>query len=135
MRKQQVLALLLVTAFMLTACQNGLLSDGQHPADKIVLHQMESFGQVKENSRFEVTDDQTIELFAESISRADKVAGVADVADPDFKVEFGDKALYLWIAEGHGSVMDVEDTYTLYTLEEKDADRIHTFLSSENLLD
>lgn len=88
-----------------------------------------------ENSRVEVTDEQTIELFAEAISRADKVSGVADVVDPDFKVEFGEKEFYLWVSADHGSVMDEADTHTLYTMEEKHAEQFYSFFSSENLLD
>ena len=135
MRKLQVLSLLLVMLLTLTACQNGLLNAEQQSADRIVLYQMESFGQVKENTRYEVTDKQTIELFATAISRANKVSGVADVADPNFKVEFGEKEFYLWVSADHGSVMDEADTNTLYTLEQKDAEELYSFLSSENLLD
>ncbi|WP_434399851.1 hypothetical protein M1Q06_12695 [Planococcus sp. 11815] len=135
MRKLSVLSLLLIMLFTLTACQNGSLNAEQQAADKIVLYKMESFGQVMENSRLEVTDEQTIELFAEAISRADKVSGIADVADPNFKVEFGEKEFYLWVSANHGSAMDEADTHTLYTLEEQHAEQLYSFLSSENLLD
>lgn len=135
MRKLQVLSLLLIMLFTLTACQNGLLNAEQQSADKIVLYKMESFGRVKENTRYEITDKQTIELFATAISRANKVSGIADVTDPNFKVEFGEKEFYLWVSAGHGSVMDEADTHTLYTLEQKDAEQLYSFLSSENLLD
>ncbi|MDE0584628.1 hypothetical protein ON064_16505 [Planococcus sp. A6] len=135
MKELQVLSLLLIMLFTLTACQNGLLNAEQQAADKIVLYQMESFGQVKENTNYEITDKQTIKLFATAISRANKVSGVADVVDPNFKVEFGEKEFYLWMAEDHGSVMDVADDYTLYTLEQKDVEQLYSFLSSENLLD
>lgn len=135
MRKLQVLSLLLVMLFTLTACQNGLLNAEQQSADKIVLYKMESFGQVEENTRYEITDKQTIELFATAISRANKVSGIADVTDPNFKVEFGEKEFYLWVSADHGSVMDEADTHTLYTLEQKDAEQLYSFLSSENLLD
>lgn len=96
---------------------------------------MKSFGQVIDNSQLEVTDKQTIEGVAEAISRANKVSGVADVADPDFKVEFGEKEFYLWVSADHGSVMDVADSHTLYTLEEKDARQLYSFLSSMYSLD
>ena len=135
MRKLQVLSLLLIMLFTLTACQNGLLNAEQQSVDKIVLYQMESFGQVKENTNYEITDKQTIKLFVTAISRANKVSGIADVADPNFKVEFGEKEFYLWVSAGHGSVMDEADTHTLYTLEQKDAEQLYSFLSSENLLD
>lgn len=130
-----VIGMLLVTLFILAACQNGLLNAEQQSTDKIVLHQMKSFGQVIDNSQLEVTDKQTIEGVAEAISRANKVSGVADVADPDFKVEFGKKEFYLWISSDHGSVMDVADTHKLYTLEEKDARQLYSLLSSEYFLD
>ncbi|MFP3355753.1 hypothetical protein R0K17_00215 [Planococcus sp. SIMBA_143] len=135
MRKLQVLSLLLIMLFTLTACQNGLLNAEQQATDKIVLYQMESFGQVKESTNYEITDKQTIKLFATAISRANKVSGIADVADPNFKVEFGEKEFYLWVSADHGSVMDEADTHTLYTLEQKDAEQLYSFLSSENLLD
>lgn len=96
---------------------------------------MKSFGQVIDNSQLEVTDEQTIELFAEAIAHADKVSGVADVVDPDFKVEFGEKEVYLWVEEDHGSVMDEADTHTIYTMKERHAKQLYSFLSSENLLD
>ncbi|RLJ90702.1 hypothetical protein [Planococcus citreus] len=135
MRKLQVLSLLLIMLFTLTACQNGLLNAEQQSVDKIVLYQMESFGQVKENTNYEITDKQTIKLFATAISRANKVSGIADVVDPNFKVEFGEKEFYMWVSANHGSVMDEADTHTLYTLEQKDAEQLYSFLSSENLLD
>ncbi len=135
MKELQVLSLLLVMLFTLTACQNSLLNAEQQSADKIVLYQMESFGQVKENTNYEITDKQTIKLFATAISRANKVSGVADVVDPNFKVVFGEKEFYLWVSADHGSVMDEADTHTLYTLEQKDAEELYSFLSSENLLD
>lgn len=135
MRKLQVLSLLLIMLFTLTACQNGLLNAEQQSVDKIVLYQMESFGQVKENTNYEITDKQTIKLFATAISRANKVSGIADVADPNFKVVFGEKEFYLWVSADHGSVMDEADTHTLYTLEQKDAEQLYSFLSTENLLD
>ncbi len=135
MRKLKVIVMLLVMGVILSACQSGLLNAEQQSADKIVLHKMQSFGQVMENSQLEVTDEQTIELFAEAISRADKVSGIADVADPNFKVEFGEKEFYLWVGEDHGSVMDVADTDTLYNLEEQHAEQLYSFFSSENLID
>ena len=135
MRKLTGVLMLMMIGLILSACQNGLLNSDQQAVSKIILHQMESFGQVKENSRIEVTDGQTIELFAEAVSQSDKVSGIADVADPNFKVEFGEKEFYLWLAKEHGSVMDTADTHTLYTMEGKHAEQLHSFLSSGNLLD
>ncbi|ALS76383.1 hypothetical protein AUC31_14775 [Planococcus rifietoensis] len=73
-------------------------------------------------------------MFAEAISRAEKVSGVADVVDPDFKVEFGEKEFYLWVSADYGSVMDEADTHTLYTMEEKHAEQLYSFLSAENFI-
>ncbi|WP_211654881.1 hypothetical protein [Planococcus alpniumensis] len=135
MKKLPVMLICLFVAFILSACQNGLISAEQQEADKLVLYQMERFGEVKENTRTEVTDAQTIELFAGAISRADKLQGIADVVDPDFELEFGGKTFYLWVAKDQGSVMDELDTHTLYTLKAKDAEALYRYLSSENLLD
>lgn len=135
MKKLPLVMMFLLAAFTLSACQNGLISAEQRDADTLVLHQVERFGEVRESTRTEVTDAQTIELFADAISRADKLQGVADVIDPDFQVDFGGKTFYLWISEDQGSVMDESDTHALYTLKEKDAEALYSYLSSENLLD
>lgn len=135
MKKLPVVLMCLLVAAVLSACQNGLISTEQRNADELVLHQMERFGEVKENTRTEVTDTQAIELFADAISRADKLQGIADVIDPDFQLDFGGKTFYLWVSEDQGSVMDESDTHTLYTLKEKDAEALYSYLSSENLLD
>ncbi|MFP3422823.1 hypothetical protein R0K19_25995, partial [Bacillus sp. SIMBA_161] len=79
MKKLPVMLMCLFAAFVLSACQNGLIGAEQRNADKLILHQMERFGELRENTRTEVTDAQTIELFADAISRADKLQGVANV--------------------------------------------------------
>ncbi|OED33150.1 hypothetical protein BHE17_12090 [Planococcus maritimus] len=135
MKKLPVVLMCLFATTVLSACQNGLIGAEQRDTDKLVLHQMERFGEVKENTRTEVTDTQAIELFADAISRADKLQGIADVIDPDFQLDFGGKTFYLWVSEDQGSVMDESDTHALYTLKEKDAEELYSYLSSENLLD
>ena len=135
MKKLPVVLMGLFAAVILSACQNGLISAEQRNADKLILHQMERFGELRESTRTEVTDAQTIELFADAISRADKLQGVANVVDPDFQLDFGGKTFYLWVSEDQGSVMDESDTHALYTLKAKDAEALYSYLSSENLLD
>lgn len=131
MRKLPVMCMCLFAAFILSACQNSLISAEQRDANELVLYQMERFGEVKENTRAEVADKQMMEMFADAISRADKLQGVVDVVDPDFQLEFGGKTFYLWVGKDHGSVMDEADTHTLYALEEKDAEQLYSFLFSE----
>ncbi|KYG59459.1 hypothetical protein [Planococcus maritimus] len=135
MKKLSVVLMCLFVAFVLSACQNSLIGAEQRNADKLILYQMERFGELRESTRTEVTDAQTIELFADAISRADKLQGVADVVDPDFQLDFGGKTFYLWVSADQVSVMDESDTHALYTLKEKDAEELYSYLSSENLLD
>ena len=43
------------------------------------------------------------------------------MADPDFTIEVDEQSFYLWIQEEAGTIMNLEDTHTIYLLEKKNA--------------
>ncbi|ANU10998.1 hypothetical protein BBH88_12120 [Planococcus antarcticus DSM 14505] len=129
------LSLCLLSAIMM-GCQNELLAQQEKDVDSpVLLYRMVSFGEIEEDSFFTVSDEYTIQLFKEAISSAKKVSGMADVVDPQFQVEFGEKVYYLWIDQDRSSVMDSEDSNTLYMIKDNNADQIYDFLSATDLID
>lgn len=80
------------------------------------------FNDVKE-PHISYKDKNQLELqtFANAIMKAKKVQGIVDVAKPDYllTITFEDKTTsnyYLWISTDNGSIMNKEDTHTIYTL-------------------
>ncbi|MDF2946502.1 MAG: hypothetical protein K0S51_1181 [Bacillales bacterium] len=84
-------------------------------------------------------DDETIETFKNVISSAVKHEGMVDMASPKFFVSVGyvkgtGKFLFLWLGEkGHrSSLMDPNDTHTIYTVSEEMTAKLIDLLSSSN---
>lgn len=103
--------LFIATILFLAGCSMG----GIEEVDEITINEMVSFGEVKPDSSVTITDADDIEILIEGIESAKKEPGIADVMDPEFELLIGDRKFYLWFV-GEGSVMDQEDTHTIYTL-------------------
>ena len=105
------LLLCIATMLFLPGCSRG----GIEEADEITINEMLSFWDVKPDSTMTITEAEDIEILIEGIESAKKEPGMVDVMDPEFELLIGDRKFYLWFI-GPGSVMDQEDTHTLYTL-------------------
>lgn len=105
------LLLCFVTVLFLAGCSMG----GIEEVDEITINEMLSFWEVKPDSSATITDADDIEVLIEGIGNAKRESGIADVMDPEFELLIGDRKFYLWFV-GPGSVMDQEDTNTIYTL-------------------
>lgn len=108
--KKRLLLCIAIILF-LTGCSMGAVED----ADEITINEMLSFWEVKPGSSVTITDAGDIEVLIEGIESAKKEPGMADVMDPEFELLIGDRKFYLWFI-GEGTVMDQEDTHTIYTL-------------------
>ncbi|HHT96683.1 MAG TPA: hypothetical protein GXZ90_02155 [Clostridiales bacterium] len=84
----------------------------------------------KENSvlfiSFSNTNDtEILEIVKNIINDAIKQEGIVDITEPDYDLEIiyeddSTKELYLWLLEGGiGSLMEVEDTHTVYNFSEE----------------
>ncbi|MFC4184441.1 hypothetical protein [Saccharococcus thermophilus] len=62
-----------------------------------------------------------LQTFVDAIKKAKKVNSIVDVVKPDFllKIAFENKTTskhYLWLSSDSGSIINKEDTHTIYTL-------------------
>lgn len=70
------------------------------------------------------TDEENVELLKNIIKSVKKLEGIVKMSDPDYSLEiiYEDNSkdqLYVWIMEdGISSIMDIEDTHTLYNFPE-----------------
>lgn len=86
---------------------------------------MESFSAIKKNSLTSYTDPKVVSNIVKAFKKAKKEPGVVEMVDPEYKVEFGEESYYLWISSEHGTIMNLEDTHTTFTLSKSSAKTIY----------
>lgn len=104
----------------LSGCSKGVIK-----VKEVNVFEMESFSEVKEDSLFTFTDKTEIKQIKKAVNSAKKQPGIVDMADPQYKVELGGKSFFLWLSQDHGTIMDVENTHTIYSLTDKSVENVN----------
>lgn len=121
MKKYLIISIFLFASIAsLSGCSKGIKE-----VKEVNIYEMESFSEVKEDSLVTFTDKKAIKQFKKAFGSAKKQPGVVDMADPQYKVELGEKSFFLWLNQDHGTIMDVEDTNTIYTLTSKSVKNVN----------
>ena len=121
MKKYLIISILIFSLIAsLSACSKGIKE-----VKEVNVYELESFSEVKEDSLVTFTDKKAIKQFKKAFSSAKKQPGVVDMADPQYKVELDEKSFFLWLSQDHGTIMDVEDTNTIYTLTNKSVKNVN----------
>ncbi|SDN60631.1 hypothetical protein [Alkalicoccus daliensis] len=114
---------LMIFGLLTAGCSFGLYVNS-FSVDEIRLYETDSF--YSENLElFEVYEEsKDIKRFLRAVNNTSKLDGAVDMADPDFEVDLikeGElfKGYYLWVSEDGASLMDRDDTHTLYRVKEK----------------
>lgn len=99
--------------------------------EKVHIYEMKSFSEVNEVSPIIITDSEEINSIEEAINDAQKVSGIVDMADPEFKIEFGKATYFLWISEESGTIMNTDDTHTIYSLSEQSIKQVNEIIKNK----
>ena len=116
--KKFLLLLVVVIALIVSACSSG------QQVESVTMYKMTSFSDADLDSVKEITDPDEIATIQAAIKNAVKQPGIVNMADPEFMIEAGEQSYYLWIEEETGTIMNVEDTHTIYSLEKKNAKEV-----------
>ncbi|TYS41906.1 hypothetical protein [Bacillus infantis] len=104
--------LIILTAFVLLAGWNLW----PEKVKEVEVYKMASFSSMKEETKITFSDQRTVKAFKRAFKRARKQPGAVDMVDPDYKIILGEEIYFLWIDKKHGTIMNLEDTNTIYTL-------------------
>ncbi|RKD24559.1 hypothetical protein BEP19_09270 [Ammoniphilus oxalaticus] len=85
---------------------------------------MSSFTEMKENSLITFTDKNIVNDFKKAFKDAKRLPGMVNVVDPQYRVELGSEAYFLWLNEADGMIMNVEETHTLHIISESSTAKI-----------
>lgn len=97
--------------------------------DQVNVYEMENFADAKSDSLISYTDTEDIETFVNAFKTAKKEPGVVDMAEPDYRVEFGEESYFLWISPELGTIMNENDTNTIYSLTKRSAKEIYELVN------
>ncbi|WP_419962312.1 hypothetical protein [Psychrobacillus sp. BM2] len=97
---------------------------------KVNVYEMESFSDIKKDSLTSFTDSKVVNDFVKALNNAEKMPGIVDMADPEYKIEFGEESYFLWISEESSTIMNLKDTHTIYTLSKSSVKRVNELLNS-----
>ncbi|QPC45556.1 hypothetical protein [Mangrovibacillus cuniculi] len=138
MRKR---GLIFFTVLLIVLSVGGCTSEEavkQSVARKVSVSESREFDRIDTNFFFETEDPREVNTIRGIISSAVKKRGIVDMADPEYDMEVifsnGDVWRYhLWIGnEGETStLMNVEDTHTIYTVKAEDTNRLLEILEVE----
>jgi hypothetical protein len=116
------LFLIVFNVFLIGGCSTGNI-------EKVDVYQMESFSNIKKNSLTSFSDSKVVDNFVKAFKNAKKDPGIVDMADPEYKVEFGKESYFLWVSEENGTIMNLNDTHTIYSLPKSSAKSINDLLN------
>lgn len=118
---------ILLIPLILIGCQSTV--DDETPNDeisKVSLSNSNTIGQINTDFFTVYEDEEVLETFQNIFTRAVKQEGIVDIAEPEFDLEViykeGNKQEYhLWLGEKdeQSTLMQVEDTHTIYTISEE----------------
>ncbi|RAP77237.1 hypothetical protein DL346_01675 [Paenibacillus montanisoli] len=114
---------ILILSSLLIGCTNEKI-------EQLNVYEMESFQETNLDSLKVIPDPTDISIFNTAFKRAKKNPGIADMADPHYKVELGKETYFLWITEESGTIENVNDTHTTYSLSKESAGEVYQLMKS-----
>ena len=118
---------ILLIPLILIGCQSTV--DDETPNDeisKVSLSNSNTIGQINTDFFTVYEDEEVLETFQNIFTSAVKQEGIVQIAEPEFDLEViykeGNKQEYhLWLGEKdeQSTLMQVEDTHTIYTISEE----------------
>lgn len=106
----------------------GYCSATKEKAPSLVLQESESL--YSESSLQIITEAEVRQQLKQAVERAEKLPGIADMMNPNYKFDLDGDMYFLWISEESGVIMNTLNTHTVYTLQLEDVKEVHHLLKS-----
>lgn len=123
-RYASLASLLTIVVCLLSSCGFEM-----EKVDEVSVYEMQTFEDVKDIPVRTFTKRNEILVFEKAIQRAKKQRGIVDMADPQYKVALGGKSFFLWVSPKHATIMDVENTHTIYSVSSRSSKNLNELLN------
>lgn len=125
MKKVFILFLFIVIAGCSRVDQVNVIKVDDSELGQVEVNEMDDSWNSILDTQVSFTNEEEINLFTTALRKMSRLPGVVDVSSPDFLIELDDHQYYLWISEDSGSIMDPDDTNTLYRMDIRSAKEIY----------
>jgi len=98
--------------------------------EKVSIYEMISFSETNMESKKIITDLKDINILETSFNGASKNPGITDRIDPNYKVDLDNETYFIWINDDSGTIVNVNDTDTTYTLTEESVKEVNEVILS-----
>lgn len=108
-----------------------LWNDKEKNSEEITFYKLDT-----DPKQIVLTDKDTIKTIKKIIKGAIKQPGIVDMTDPQYKINLGDEIYLLWLTRSGGTIgtiMNGEDTHTIYTLSESLTKELNDILHENKL--
>ncbi|WML45435.1 hypothetical protein [Neobacillus sp. PS3-40] len=119
-RKRYYIYLFIILLFGAVGCSNKSVTKskqvslGSQSVGETV--EVQRLNQLGNESAVTFADSKDIRILKEAVKTAVKEPGIANISNPIYKVTLGGDFYFLWLINGHGTVMNTKDTHTIYSL-------------------
>lgn len=72
--------------------------------------------------------EEDVSIFKHAVTTAERLSGIVNVVDPPYSFTSGSETYSLWLSEHSGSIMNMNDTHTLYILSEDAIEHLLTLI-------
>lgn len=105
--------------------------NAQSPTTETVLDEDNS-EMFPDTKTFELNGAEENSILAKAVNNATQLTGIVNMVTPHYRFSIGDETYYLWISEDSGSIMNIKDTHTLYSLPRNSVREINEFINKNN---
>lgn len=105
--------------------QVGLKEVQESALEEVIIYTMKN-----DSKKVTFKEKEAIRTIEEAIKGAEKQPGIVNMADPHFKMELGEETYFLWLNETSGTIMNANDTHTIYSLSKKSIIQLNEMLQS-----
>jgi hypothetical protein len=119
-RKSYWICLFIILLFVAVGCSNKSETKSKETALDVQtvgeIVEVQLLNQLENESAVAFADSTDVRIFNEAVKTAVKEPGIANMSDPMYKVTVGEESYFLWLINGHGTIMNTKDTHTIYSL-------------------
>jgi hypothetical protein len=107
---------LFIVLFWVAGCSVNSDIEQKEVKKETKMVEVQRLHQLENESAVTIADSNDVRIFKKAVETAMKEPGIADMSDPMYKVTVGKESYFLWLINGHGTIMNTKDTQTIYSL-------------------
>ncbi|RTQ90038.1 hypothetical protein [Lysinibacillus telephonicus] len=122
---KKIIIMLSIINFVLVGCSQEPKSQISEPTTE---QNVETNFKTKIN-HLELKKAEEIEVFEKALSDSKKEPGIVNMTNPQYQFSLGEDSFFLWINEKNGTIMNTNDTHTIYTLSSSSVKEVYEFVN------